>query len=67
MTFILSSAEGKAKVSETLVAYIAGCIVVFGAFGIWDFAVNTGSRMEEEQKKGVSIIDMNKYCKYCRN
>lgn len=47
MTFIISSAEGKAKVSETLVAYIAGCFVVFGAFGIWRFAVNTGNRIED--------------------
>lgn len=35
VTFILESAEGKAKIKEALIPYIVGCIVVFGAFGIW--------------------------------
>ena len=29
------SVEQKAKVKDSLVPYIAGCIVIFGAFGIW--------------------------------
>lgn len=33
--FMMSSAEDKAKVKEALIPYIAGCIVIFGAFGIW--------------------------------
>lgn len=32
---ITSSAEGKAKIKEMLVPYIVGCVVAFGAFGIW--------------------------------
>jgi hypothetical protein len=40
--FIFGSAEGKAKVSETLIPYIIGCAVVFGAFTIWSFIVNFG-------------------------
>ena len=29
------SVEQKAKVKDALVPYIVGCIVIFGAFGIW--------------------------------
>ena len=35
-----ASIEEKAKVKEFLMAYVVGCIVVFGAFGIWKIAVN---------------------------
>lgn len=37
--FMLASAEDKAKVKESLVPYIAGCVVIFGAFTIWKLAV----------------------------
>ena len=33
--FMIVSAEEKAKIKEMLVPYIAGCIVIYGAFGIW--------------------------------
>lgn len=33
--FMVSTIDEKAKIKETLVAYVLGCIVVFGAFGIW--------------------------------
>lgn len=33
--FMTGSVEQKAKVKDSLVPYIAGCIVIFGAFGIW--------------------------------
>lgn len=33
--FMIASAEDKAKVKETLIAYVVGCVVLFGAFGIW--------------------------------
>lgn len=29
----------KVKVKETMIAYVAGCIVVFGAFAIWKIVV----------------------------
>lgn len=38
--FMTSSVEEKAKIKEMLVAYVAGCVVVFGAFGIWRLAIN---------------------------
>lgn len=37
--FMTGSVEQKAKVKETLVPYIAGCIVIFGAFTIWKLVV----------------------------
>lgn len=37
--FMTGSVAQKAKVKETLIPYIAGCIVIFGAFGIWKLVV----------------------------
>lgn len=37
--FMTGSVEEKAKTKETLIAYVAGCIVVFGAFTIWKLVV----------------------------
>lgn len=33
--YMLASAEDKAKVKESMIPYILGCIVIFGATGIW--------------------------------
>lgn len=33
--FMMSSAEGQASVKEKLIPYAVGCVVIFGAFGIW--------------------------------
>ena len=38
--FMISSVEEQAKIKELLIPYVAGCVVVFGAFGIWQLAVN---------------------------
>ena len=35
-----AGATEKAKTKETLIPYIAGCIVIFGAFSIWKLVVN---------------------------
>ena len=37
--FIIEGAEGKAEVQKALAPYIAGCVVVFGAFTIWKIIV----------------------------
>mgnify|MGYP003302956259 CR=1 FL=1 len=37
--FMVSTAEDKAKVKESLIPYIAGCIVIFSAFVIWKAAI----------------------------
>ena len=43
ITFMMASAEDKAIVKEALIPYIVGCVVVFGAFGIWKIVINTFS------------------------
>lgn len=42
--FMTSSVDEQAKIKEMLVPYVAGCIVVFGAMGIWKLAVTTFSK-----------------------
>lgn len=39
MQFITGAVEEKAKIKEALVPYIVGCIIIFGAFGIWKLAL----------------------------
>ena len=41
--FMMASLEEKAQIKESLVAYVAGCVVVFGAFGIWKLVMVIGS------------------------
>lgn len=38
--FITSGVEGQAKIKEKLLPYAIGCIVIFGAFGIWKITVD---------------------------
>ena len=33
--FMLGGLEEQAKVKESLIPFIIGCVVIFGAFGIW--------------------------------
>ena len=37
--FMIGSVEERADIKSLLIPYIVGCIVVFGAFGIWKIAV----------------------------
>ena len=37
--FMMASVEDKAKVKESMVPYAIGCIVIYGAFGIWKLAM----------------------------
>ena len=37
--FITGSVEQKVKVKESLMPFVVGCIVVFGAFGIWRLVI----------------------------
>ncbi len=36
--FMTGSMEDQAKVKESLVPFVFGCVIVFGAFGIWKVA-----------------------------
>lgn len=38
--FILGSIEEKAEIKTMIIPYIIGCVVVFGAFTIWQIVVN---------------------------
>lgn len=33
--FMVGSMDDKAKVKESLIPFVIGCIIIFGAFGIW--------------------------------
>jgi len=46
--FMLESAEDKAKIKESLIPFIVGCFVIFGAFGIWKIAVSVGTSISGE-------------------
>ena len=37
--FMVGSVEQKAKIKDSLIPYVAGCIVIFGAFGIWKLVI----------------------------
>lgn len=37
--FMIASAEDKAKVKESMVPYVIGCIAIYGAFGIWKICI----------------------------
>lgn len=37
--FMMASADDKAKIKESMIPYVAGCIVIYGAFGIWKLAI----------------------------
>lgn len=43
--FMMGSVEEQAKVKETLLPYAIGCIVVFGAFGIWKLIITMGGNI----------------------
>lgn len=38
--YMIGSVEEKAEYKELLVGYLVGCVVLFGAFGIWKLVVN---------------------------
>lgn len=37
--FMTASAEDKAKVKEALIGFTVGCLVLFGAYGIWTVVI----------------------------
>ena len=40
---MLGSVEEKADIKAAMVPFIIGCVVVFGAFGIWKIVVTIGN------------------------
>ena len=75
--FMVESAEDKAKIKESLIPFIVGCFIIFGAFGIWKIAVNVGTSIsgdssysggkggyyENDGDKGLS--EYYDYCSVC--
>lgn len=43
ITYMMASAVDKAKVKESLIPYLIGSVIIFGAFGIWKLVINTFS------------------------
>lgn len=43
--FITGSVEQKAKVKDSLIPFVIGCVVIFGAFGIWKIVVQIGANI----------------------
>lgn len=43
--FMIGSMEEKAEIKESLIPFIIGCAVLFGAFGIWKIVVSVGNRL----------------------
>ena len=37
--FMVGSVEQKAKIKDSLIPYVAGCVIIFGAFGIWKLVI----------------------------
>ena len=44
--FMMSPIEEKAKIKESLIPFVIGCCVIFGAFTIWKVVINIASLME---------------------
>lgn len=38
--FVTGSVEAKADIKKNLIAYVFGCVIIFGAFGIWKLVVS---------------------------
>ena len=38
--FTMAGVDEKADIKKHLLIYVAGCVIVFGAFAIWKLAVN---------------------------
>lgn len=43
--FMMGSVEEKAQIKDQLVPFVIGCIVVFGAFGIWKIGVSLARQL----------------------
>lgn len=73
--FMIGSVEEKAQVKDSLVPFIIGCVVVFGAFGFWKIFVNIGNEVTDEAKtrteadyvRGPNGILFEKGKLYCAN
>lgn len=38
--FMMGTVEEQAKIKESIIPYVCGCVVIFGALGIWRLVIN---------------------------
>jgi len=50
--FVTGSVDEKARIKETLIPYVVGCIVIFSAFTIWKIVIEVGTNAEK-----TTVID----------
>lgn len=43
--FMIGSVEEKAQIKDALVPFVIGCIVIFGAFGLWKIFITIGNNL----------------------
>ena len=43
--FMIGSVEEQAQIKEMIIPYMLGCVVVFGAFGIWKIVIGLGGNV----------------------
>lgn len=43
--FMMAGVDEQAGIKEKLIAYVIGCIIIFGAFGIWKIFVELGQKI----------------------
>lgn len=75
--FMIGSVEEKAQIKDSLVPFVIGCVVVFGAFGFWKIFVTIGNDVSDKTKTelaanyvisddGKTAFEIGKlYCKTC--
>lgn len=75
--FMIGSVEEKAQIKDSLVPFVIGCVVVFGAFGIWKIFVTIGNNVSDKTKTELvadyvtgedgNLYKKGKlYCKICK-
>lgn len=52
--FMIGSMEEKAQVKEALIPFVVGCVVIFGAFGIWKIFVTIGNDVSDETQLDIA-------------
>ena len=43
--FITGTIDDKVQIKKNIIAYLVGCVIIFGAFGIWKLAINLMSQI----------------------
>lgn len=64
--FIVGSVDEKAKIKETLVPYIIGVCIIFGAFTIWKIVVTIGEQVSPTPNAPSAPAVNVGYCPNCR-